>query len=209
MYPTHHAPSPLPLQPDVAAAFVLPFDRNAPRLARHAAAEVLGDWGFVRSNDVLLLVNELVANALFHGRGPIRLRLMSNRRILLCAVIDSSRRLPRPRAAGPVGEHGRGLRLVHALAAGYGWRRIPVGKIVWFTYALVPAARGEADRSAAGEVEEPPIPPPAPAAGLWQGRARRISAGPGRPRPLSPRPIARRQGTTPGGDGRPGRNSAP
>ncbi|GAA2021545.1 hypothetical protein GCM10009839_18300 [Catenulispora yoronensis] len=145
MHPTPKPASPLPVQPDLAAAYLLPFDRTAPRLARYAAADVLRSWGFAPSDEALLLVNEVVANALVHGRGPIRLRLMSNGRILLCAVVDSSPRLPRLPVPGPVGEHGRGLRIVRALAATYGWRRIPAGKIVWFTYVLVQATP-EAER---------------------------------------------------------------
>lgn len=205
-------PSPVsqfPLEPDLAAAYVLPFDHRAPRLARRAAADVLGSWGFVRSHEVLLLVSELVANALFHGRGPIRLRLMSNRRVLLCAVIDSGRRLPRPRAPGPAGEHGRGLRLVHSLATAYGWRRIPAGKVVWFTYALVPAADGETERSGPAEAEEPPVSPSASAGGSLRAKARSIPTRPGHPRPLSPRPRGRRPRRTPGSDGRPGRSPDP
>lgn len=200
MSPTHRSASPLPLQPDLSAAFVLPFDRSAPRLARRAAAEVLEDWGFVRSHEVLLLVDELVANALFHGRGPIRLRLMSNRRILLCAVIDSSRRLPRLRAVGLAGEHGRGLRLVHALAAGYGWRRLPVGKVVWFTYVLVPVVHSEhseAEGTDAGV--ETSVRHSAPSDSPSPGNAPIIPTGPGQSpghlRPRSPRPMGRRPGT--------------
>ncbi|MFF1954786.1 ATP-binding protein, partial [Kitasatospora herbaricolor] len=78
-----------------------------------------------------LLVSELVTNALRHGRGDIRLRLLRDRTVV-CEVWDDGYAQPRQRRAQETDEGGRGLQLVSLLAERWGSRRTPKGKIVWF-----------------------------------------------------------------------------
>ncbi|MEU5593352.1 ATP-binding protein [Streptomyces sp. NPDC020298] len=114
------------------------------RLARRLALHQLDVWGVPHgseaSDTAALLVAELAANAVTHGRVPgrdfeVTVRLLG--RTLRIEVSDTLGELrppapgtPRP-ALGPLSETGRGLLLVEALADR--WEvldRVPVGKTV-------------------------------------------------------------------------------
>ncbi|MDH6112618.1 PAS domain S-box-containing protein [Kitasatospora sp. MAP12-15] len=100
------------------------------------ARELACGWLLVRGMDeqvdtTELLVSELVTNALRHGRGDIRLRLLRDAN-LVCEVWDDGYAQPRQRRAQETDEGGRGLQLVSLLAERWGSRRTPHGKIVWF-----------------------------------------------------------------------------
>ena len=82
-----------------------------------------------------LLVSELATNALRHGSGDIRLRLLRDT-TLVCEVWDNGYAQPRQRRARDTDEGGRGLQLVSLLADRWGSRRTPTGKTVWFEMAL-------------------------------------------------------------------------
>ncbi|WP_432073824.1 ATP-binding protein [Streptomyces wuyuanensis] len=113
------------------------------RLARHLALHQLHSWGVPHGTEVsetaAVLVAELAANAVTHGRVPGRdfeLRLGLDAGTLTVDVSDTrgERRPPRPGATGfPAGdaEGGRGLVLVAALADRWSvLDRVPVGKTV-------------------------------------------------------------------------------
>jgi anti-sigma regulatory factor (Ser/Thr protein kinase) len=111
----------------------------APRQARgltKAALEACGLEGI--TDDVVLLVDELVTNAAVHGQGPIQLHLefQDNAGRLLGEVLDAGREPPRRHAPSADAEHGRGLALVEALADEHGWYPVPGGKAIWFTCPL-------------------------------------------------------------------------
>jgi hypothetical protein len=80
------------------------------RLARRLVGSRLQAWGIPYGSDVsdraAVIVGELAANAVTHGRVPG------------IEVTDTHSGPPRPavRATGPLDEHGRGLALVAALA---------------------------------------------------------------------------------------------
>ncbi|MFI9358970.1 SpoIIE family protein phosphatase [Streptomyces lydicus] len=104
--------------------------------ARELARDQLLDWGLQDLVDTTeLLVSELVTNALRHGHGEIRLRLLLDR-TLVCEVWDADLAQPRRRRARDTDEGGRGLQLVGLLSQGWGSRRTPRGKTVWFELAL-------------------------------------------------------------------------
>ncbi|MFI5522857.1 SpoIIE family protein phosphatase [Streptomyces platensis] len=104
--------------------------------ARELARDQLTDWGLQDLVDTTeLLVSELVTNALRHGHGEIRLRLLLDRS-LVCEVWDADLAQPRRRRARDTDEGGRGLQLVGLLSEGWGSRRTPRGKTVWFELAL-------------------------------------------------------------------------
>ncbi|MBB4896614.1 anti-sigma regulatory factor (Ser/Thr protein kinase) [Streptomyces griseostramineus] len=99
------------------------------RLARHLAVRRLHAWGVPYGTDasdaVALIVAELAANAVTHGRVPGRdfeLRLTRLAGTVRVEVTDTRSGPPRPpapddvRAPHPLDEHGRGLLLVDALA---------------------------------------------------------------------------------------------
>ncbi|MCK7627585.1 SpoIIE family protein phosphatase [Streptomyces sp. RS10V-4] len=112
-----------------------PEPRSVAR-ARELARDQLTDWGLQALVDTTeLLVSELVTNALRHGHGEIRLRLLLDR-TLVCEVWDADLAQPRRRRARDTDEGGRGLQLVGLLSERWGSRRTPRGKTVWFELAL-------------------------------------------------------------------------
>ncbi|MFB7630559.1 SpoIIE family protein phosphatase [Streptomyces sp. NPDC056149] len=112
-----------------------PEPRSVAR-ARELARDQLTDWGLSALVDTTeLLVSELVTNALRHGHGEIRLRLLLDR-TLVCEVWDADLAQPRRRRARDTDEGGRGLQLVGLLSERWGSRRTPRGKTVWFELAL-------------------------------------------------------------------------
>ncbi|WP_425555407.1 SpoIIE family protein phosphatase [Kitasatospora kazusensis] len=124
------------LPEDAVGDWKLPSEPTSVSKARELAC----GWLLVRGMDELvdtteLLVSELVTNALRHGRGEIRLRLLRDRTVM-CEVWDDGYAQPRQRRAQETDEGGRGLQLVSLLAERWGSRRTPNGKIVWFELTL-------------------------------------------------------------------------
>ncbi|MEU5595120.1 ATP-binding protein [Streptomyces sp. NPDC020298] len=120
------------LESFVGGPWTLPWSPTACARARAAIRDVLSQWGLADLVPIAeLLVSELVGNALRHADGPVSLTLerVSDVR---CLVSDGSSQPPRPREADPEDETGRGLALVDALSARWGWTSGPVGKSVWF-----------------------------------------------------------------------------
>ncbi|MFI0452482.1 ATP-binding protein [Actinomadura sp. 6N118] len=117
--------------------------------ARHFALSRLKAWNMaVISDDVGLVVSELVTNALRHSghRGDtygrlsdpmrsaptaIRLRLLHEAPWLLCGILDASTCAPRRKEPDYIAETGRGLHLVDSFCTRWGWRGLPGGKVVW------------------------------------------------------------------------------
>ncbi|GAA2885305.1 ATP-binding protein [Streptomyces mexicanus] len=122
--------------------------RRGARLARRLAAHRLDLWGVpygsTASDTVVLVVAELAANAVLHGRVPgrdfeLRLRLDHARGAVRVEVADTHPGRPEPahQRAAAEAEGGRGLLLVEALAARWGVaERTGPGKTVWAECAL-------------------------------------------------------------------------
>ncbi|MFI2718220.1 ATP-binding protein [Streptomyces collinus] len=121
-----------------------PSTPRGAQLARCHAVRWMGERGHPPASDVscavALVVGELAANAVQHGRVPGRdfgLRLVLDRAagMLRVEVADaaSTKRLPAVMPSSfPEGESCRGLLLVDALAERWGSTpRSPVGKTVW------------------------------------------------------------------------------
>ncbi|GLW66394.1 hypothetical protein Arub01_46380 [Actinomadura rubrobrunea] len=124
-----------------AVAWELAPETRAASHARALTARALRSWHVSDAadvDDIVLMVDELVANAVVHGTGPVRLRLRLDGARLVAEVADAGPAVPpRPPGRAPRwSEAGRGLLLVAALATEFGCRREPAGKTVWFTRAL-------------------------------------------------------------------------
>ncbi|MFF8375219.1 ATP-binding protein [Streptomyces sp. NPDC015661] len=82
---------------------------------------------------LVLLISELVTNAVVHTGCPAVLRMLfaaegSGVRV---EVADASDRPPRPRHAEGDDTNGRGLELVDGLADRWGWQPEGAGKSIW------------------------------------------------------------------------------
>ena len=102
-------------------------------LTRRQLSVVLGEWGLTGEprEDVLLVVTELLSNAVDHGRGPVRLTVESRSGSVRIEVHDTAPDAPRPQPLDPYAVRGRGLQMVEALSSQWGWTDGPAGKIVW------------------------------------------------------------------------------
>jgi anti-sigma regulatory factor (Ser/Thr protein kinase) len=108
---------------------------TSPGTARASARAQLAAWGradLAASTEAV--VSELVTNAVQaseRGATPTELRMILTTRSVFVEVFDSAPGCPAPRAWDPAKESGRGLQIVAALAAAFGWNPTPTGKIVW------------------------------------------------------------------------------
>lgn len=133
-----HAPDP-PAEPGRRAGLDLPPSPESARAARRFAHATLAEWRLEPLTDDLdLVVSELITNALLHARtgrcapgATIRLDLERHEGHLLCRVGDGSELPPLPEEAVDTAESGRGLLLVEAVSTCWGWSREAGGKSVW------------------------------------------------------------------------------
>lgn len=142
---TTHEDEPRPSTAPVAAEAHEQFASSprGARLARRHAVRWMEEWGHPPESDVsctvALVVGELAANAVRHGRVPghdfaLRLALDAVAGLVRVEVADAAAKRPpvSTPSSCPEGESGRGLLLVEALAVRWGWApRRPVGKTVW------------------------------------------------------------------------------
>jgi anti-sigma regulatory factor (Ser/Thr protein kinase) len=132
---------------DRAVRFV-PSHGRAVREARRFAASTLSRWGVPQRvvDIVVLLVSELVTNAVVHGGPPIELRLRQTGTHVVIEAFDGESFLPRKLRPTPDDEHGRGLQLVALLSDRWGNRPTGSGKSVWCVVSTGPATSAP-DRS--------------------------------------------------------------
>ncbi|MFH8733572.1 MULTISPECIES: SpoIIE family protein phosphatase [unclassified Streptomyces] len=121
---------------------VAPNDPEALREARHMIRAAVRAWGSGgRADEIELVADEMITNALMHTDGPaivtLRVITASDRRLRV-EVEDTSSALPRRREAGEEGVSGRGLLLVDRLADVWGVEARGSGKCVWCEF-VVPA----------------------------------------------------------------------
>jgi anti-sigma regulatory factor (Ser/Thr protein kinase) len=111
-------------------------DRDAAGSARDLVAAHASALPAPLCSDAVLLVSELVTNAVLHGASPITLRLSATPGRIRVEVHDHGSSLPVPRQdrSVPARPGGLGLVLVKALASEWGVTQSPehAGKTVWF-----------------------------------------------------------------------------
>jgi anti-sigma regulatory factor (Ser/Thr protein kinase) len=130
------------LRPPTVRRAWLDADQGAAQ-AREFTRHVVQSWGLAAlAEDATLIVSELVTNALRHGVDgaaeamPAGVELMLCRRagLMACAVIDPGADVPLLLPPDHAAETGRGLHVVEALSAAWGWARLGShGKAVWAT----------------------------------------------------------------------------
>lgn len=112
----------------------LDCDPRAPRQARQA----ISDWlkavncSSDRRHDFLLMISELVTNAVVHARSAPQLAASVRGGRFRVEVYDDDRRPPVVRLPGnAVDGGGSGLRIVAGLSERWGWEPTATGKCVW------------------------------------------------------------------------------
>jgi anti-sigma regulatory factor (Ser/Thr protein kinase) len=131
-------------------------DVGSVRAARDFAIATLRRWGTTeRSQDIAIVVSELLTNALRHAlpesaqpgssssraQRPIRFGLLQPGSCVLCAVADPSRAAPVLQTRGSLAETGRGLHIICALSDQWGYAASDTGKVVWAMFCSRLTAR--------------------------------------------------------------------
>jgi len=128
---------PHPTQPE--SAFNVPFEAASASLARERVGRMLAGVGIDgRSReDVMVVVSELVGNAVRHARplpeGGLRVRTRVDEGRVSVAVDDGGAiSLPTLRVARVTSAGGRGLAIIDRISDGWGSERSPDGtQTVW------------------------------------------------------------------------------
>jgi Histidine kinase-like ATPase domain len=94
---------------------------------------VLAEWGLTGEpvEPTLLVVTELLSNAIDHARGPVRLSVERFAETVHVEVHDATPDAPQLHPPDPARARGRGVHLVAALSLRWGWTPDPPGKVVW------------------------------------------------------------------------------
>lgn len=117
----------------------LPAEPVSARQARRFVTRALSEIGLPELTEIaLILVSELVTNAILHARSEVTLTVTRTSGGLRMEVGDRSSSAPSVRHYSAEATTGRGLVLVDSLADAWGSDIGPSGKTVWFE--LTPAA---------------------------------------------------------------------
>jgi anti-sigma regulatory factor (Ser/Thr protein kinase)/anti-anti-sigma regulatory factor len=132
-------PGPLTGHPD-ALILDQAFDEDSLYALRAAVAAHATQAGLApgRSDDLVIAVHELAANAVRHGAGHGRLRVWKSDRALLCEISDDG--IPQPAGTGDAAqwrtEPGHGLSLVRQVADQATLHSGPSGTLATISFAL-------------------------------------------------------------------------
>ncbi|MER7134385.1 ATP-binding protein [Streptosporangium saharense] len=136
----------------------LPGEVSSVPVARRHVRELLDSVGHTDTDDALLLVTELVANAVRHshsGRpgGRVTVSVATHDGTIHIDVTDDGSTDHRPRLRSEVDADsggGRGLWLVQEIASAWGWHEVPAGRVVWFRLAPAGSAGSHRPRPTGG-----------------------------------------------------------
>ena len=110
------------------------------RTGRHAAKEILTGWGVPSwaVDDAVLIVSELVTNAVLHAReeAALALEIEVADVWMRISLADGSAVRPLARQASHEDETGRGMAIVEALSDRWGVDDHHGGKRIWFEVNL-------------------------------------------------------------------------
>ncbi|KOV74876.1 hypothetical protein ADL00_00930 [Streptomyces sp. AS58] len=137
------------IAPDRAPSWTFPPEPASVPEARRAARRQLTEWGLEDCLPAIeLVVSELATNVTLHADGPIRLRLILDRRLTV-EVHDDADTSPHLRHARLLDEGGRGLFLVACVASQWGTRYEDTGKTIWAEHEFSSPAEDVDCRAAA------------------------------------------------------------
>jgi len=114
--------------------------------ARRQARAIVGGWDVDPDclDDVVLILSELVGNAVLHTGDAQSVALVRSPDRIRIEVADRGHLLPSPNPYGPEAHTGRGLALVARLAMDWGTSVQEAGKLVWADVSTVATAHGQA-----------------------------------------------------------------
>ena len=119
-----------------------PAELESVARARHWVADVLAECDLSDLAETpCLLVSELATNSLRHAESPFQVTVELGSSELMLEVMDRSKELPVKAEPGRADFGGKGLLFVDSLAASWGSRLLPDGKIVFFTLEVPPMTR--------------------------------------------------------------------
>ncbi|WP_188189401.1 ATP-binding protein [Nonomuraea sp. SYSU D8015] len=119
--------------------YLLPSVPSGVGKARSLVRAELTGWGREDViDDCLLIISELVTNAVRYGGSAYALRLEDREDRLYGEVFDPGDGEPRPCSPDVEALSGRGLQIVAAIADDWGVTAANGGKVVWFS-VLAPA----------------------------------------------------------------------
>ncbi|MFI0983807.1 ATP-binding protein [Streptomyces exfoliatus] len=108
---------------------------------------------------LVLIISELVTNAVVHTGCPAVLRmLIAAEGGVRVEVADASERPPKPRHAEGEDTNGRGLELVDGLADRWGWQPEGAGKSIWCEVDRAPVAPSPVPGAPGVSVPGVPVP---------------------------------------------------
>ncbi|RVX45525.1 anti-sigma regulatory factor (Ser/Thr protein kinase) [Nonomuraea polychroma] len=130
---------PLSATPIRTAEYVLPSVPSGVGEARSLVRSKLTGWGLEDViDDCLLIVSELITNAIRYGGAAYALRLEDREDRLYGEVFDPGDGEPRPCSMDVDALSGRGLQIVAAIADDWGVSAANGGKVVWFSVSCAP-----------------------------------------------------------------------
>ena len=125
-------------------ALSLEHDHAMVGVARRAIATWLLERGCRTGDDAVLVLSELVTNAIVHAAAGCTVEVRHRDDLLRLEVRDRSPQAPVMRLVGPSDVGGRGLHVVDAVAEAWGWEPTADGKRVWaIVHAAVHHANGD------------------------------------------------------------------
>lgn len=120
----------------------LPAEARSVATARHQVGALLHAAGFTEIDEVLLLLSELVSNAVRHSDsarlpgGEVTVAVSTTDDLIHVDVIDAGSPTPLPLESpahvDELSENGRGLWLVSELSASWGCKEEAQARVVWF-----------------------------------------------------------------------------
>ena len=116
------------------ASTSLPPEPVSARACRRFLVAALEEWGADQfADDAVLLLSELVTNAVVHAGTEIQVHLRLDGDVLRVEVRDANPRLPRVKHFSMLSGTGRGLALVAGTARSWDVEPLPEGgKKIWF-----------------------------------------------------------------------------
>ena len=113
-------------------------------LRQWACAWLRANHNEADSDDVVLVLTEMVTNSVRHGSAPVTVDLVESAQALMLGVSDGSSDRPVRPTARTAAEGGRGLSIVDTLTSRWGvWLNPGGGKTVWCEFPTPRSPTGQ------------------------------------------------------------------